>query len=239
MLNFRDVARNKSPRWLTGYWGERFIYSLIVQLDAIGDGLIDGVKARLPGFNVDALPLLARDRRLLRGPSESDDSFALRLRGWLDAHRRTGSPVALLSQLRAYLLPESPNVTIDLIANSGQKFSINTAGVISFASGSWDWDSHPELWSRFWIVIHASKWSTGSTWGSWTWGDGRAWGTNATPDEVAGVQSIVSEWTPPHARCVNVIVVTDETTWNAGTPPAGNWDRFANRSLGAAYWDGT
>lgn len=237
----RDAIRDTAPRWLQGTWGGRLLYSLALVLDGMGDALAAGLKMRFPGlYSTESLPLIGRERRIVRGPGETDGQFAARLRMWLDSHRRAGNPFALLEQLRAYLLPENPSIVLEVINRNGVRYLLSNSGEASVFTGeTWDWDNHPDQWSRFWVVLNNTKWDqSGITWGSATWGDGSAWGCDATPAEVTGVRNLVKAWTPPHAKCENVVVVFDAFGFSL-TPPDGTWDYHINRSPAAAYWGGT
>jgi hypothetical protein len=78
VITFQDAIRGRVPRWLLGHWGYRFLYSLAIQFDAIAHTAVAGMKAGWPGaYTVETLPLLGRQRRVLRGPKWSDAKYAV------------------------------------------------------------------------------------------------------------------------------------------------------------------
>jgi hypothetical protein len=244
LTTFRDTLRNSLPRWLQGdnavTRAGRLVYAFGVHLDAVADALVGGVKSRFPGvYSTETIPVIGRERRIIRGPFEGDDQYAARLRGAFDAHRRAGNPFALLEQLRAHLAPETPGVLVSVVNRNGTVYARDSSGAPSVTGGTWDWDATPELWSRFWVVLRATKWTDeGINSAPGVFGEAGTMGSTATVEEVAAVRSIVSQWTPPHAQCVNVIVVLDGAAWDADQPD-GDWDLWGNRNPAAVYWDGT
>lgn len=164
----------------------------------------------------DAIAYKGRDRGLDRGPTETDAQYLARLRDAWTAWEFAGTETAIISQLALI------GVTATIVEN-----------------GDWDWDGNTGAWARFWVLIESSPWS-GSTWqwGDGTrWGDGSTWGTTASVEEVETVRRIVRQWKPAHCFCDSIIVVVDPVTW-AAEQPDGTWGDWANRSLGAAYWNG-
>lgn len=143
------------PPWLRRIVGTQLLAGIGAILDEQVDRLADGVKLRFPGVgDASALPYLGRDRRIRRGITEGDASYASRLRQWLDAHRIRGGPYALLEQLRAFWLSDF-NVRIDVVyRNYNRRFWIGTDGVITgdFITG-WGGDDGP--WARtFHVFFH-------------------------------------------------------------------------------------
>jgi hypothetical protein len=55
---------------------------------------------------------IARDRRILLFPGESNASKIERLRRWRSAHRAAGLPAGILAQSAAYWLPELPTMRV-------------------------------------------------------------------------------------------------------------------------------
>lgn len=216
MKTFRDYA-NKLPRWLQRYWGSRFIYALWIQTDAFIDALVAGVKMRFPGYySFESLPLIGRERRIQRGLSESDATYAARLPGWLDAHATRGGPYALLQQLFAFYAPN--NFPVRLIYRSGRYFDLATDGTITMGDQpSFSPDNMPSKWARWWLIF---QWPTPvpakRKWGAFKWGDGSTYGSGFTSADVYDLKLVPREWNAAHAQGALVIV---NGGWVYGFPP--------------------
>lgn len=256
VTTFRDTIRRISPPWLRRFWGERFLYTFGVHLDALGDALSAGIKMRFPNvYSNESLSILGRDRGIRRGPEESDASYSVRLEQWLETHRRSGNPYTLLRQIQGNLTPHL--VKLRIVNNAGAWYTLNEDGSVAYnePSGNWDWDGSSADFSRFWIIIYppADLWVRDGTWGDGdTWGsDGTTWGSTATPAEVATIRGIVAEWMAPHAQCKNIIVSFDaaafDPTDTAPPLPDGTWGNWSHNVGGvqvparddrAIYWDG-
>lgn len=237
---FRDAIREKSPWWLRGWLGERLLYAIAIQLDALMDALVAGVRLRFPGrYGYESLPLIATETRDVRGLDETDADFAGYLRTWRSRRRRRGNVLTLLERLRHYLIIRHSGVWFEVVYNNGTDFTFNNAAVFSRGSRAWDWDGQTSAWSRFWVIIHGANWVDEGTWGDpGTVGDGGTIGSDMTPEESEGIRSIIAFETPPHAKCVAVLVILDEAEW-AANQPDGTWDLRQNRhDVGILYLDG-
>lgn len=241
LLTFRDTIFSVVPRWLRGYWASRFLYAVNVQLDAVVDGVVAAVKLRHPGlYSFETLPLIGRQRRITRTPTETDAEYAARICTWRQVNGRRGNPFALMEQIQAHLAPDTVRVAV--VNNQGHRLEIETDGTPSVVGAtSWDWDGNTDKWSRCWVLIYDSSWVSDGDWGdAGTWGDSPTGtiGSDATQEEVARVRTLVNEWGSAHARIVHVVIVLDETAWEAAQPD-GDWDRYHNRNSSVAYWKGT
>ena len=125
------------------------------------------------GFeSLDALGLIGRDRRLLRGKHETAVQYALRARYWRDAWRGAGTPGSVLSALLAVLQPAPYRVRLvrgGVYTNEGYWWTLDSTGLRfqmtdkednhfgffwpadggpaeadATAAAAWDWDS--ESW---------------------------------------------------------------------------------------------
>lgn len=237
--------RRISPKWLQAYWGGRLIYSIALQLDALGDGVKFGVMLRFPNaYSPESLPLIGRERGILRGFDESDEAYGLRLRTWLDDHQRAGSPYILIRQVQGYLAPHV--VPARTVNDKGAWQTIGADGVKLYTlGGNWNWDGDESAQSRFWLILYppADLWVRDGVWGDGgLWGDGGTWGSTATIEQIETVQQIVAQWRPPHSFCMNIIVAFDPTAFDpsdtAPPLPDGDWNLAGNRDPRAIYWDG-
>lgn len=161
LQTYRDSIRKLSPPWLQNGLAERILYSLALQVDAFGDALAAGVKLRFPGlYSMESLPLIGRERRILRGRTEDDATYAARLPRWLIDHRRRGGPYALLAQLYAYYSP-SP-FPVKLVYASGRRYSMDVNGVVTRDDIVWAPDSLTTLWARWWLFFETDAFGTPS-----------------------------------------------------------------------------
>lgn len=251
---FRTVFYALAPSWLTTDDGERVLYNLGLIEDMWMERLRQGLNARFPSrAPSDALAVIGRDRRIVKGYVESDEIYASRLIRAIDDWKTAGNPFALMQQVAAY----SGVTMMRTVDNSGNWYQLNN-GVAEFSLNldNWDWDGSTESWGRFWLILYSESgpWERDGTWGDGDlWGDdGTTWGSTASPEEVGSIRGIVRDWKPAHARCMNIIVCFDEDylapAEGAGDLPDGTWGHWSKNEGGvqvpareshAIYWDGT
>lgn len=264
MASFLTLRRYLAPRWLTEGEGELAGYALDLVKNAFMRRVELGAYARIPQNDPtgattappDALEAMGRDRRVVRGMNESAQSYAARLRLWLDDRKRAGNPFALLQKLAEYTGPGPRFRTVDARGNWYTRGPDGSeSAVLRQENWNWDGDDTATRWSRFWVILYPL--------GLWTpsahaWGDatGPGWGADKTGslgstaphDAVATVRFIVNDWKPAGTRCVNIIVAFDPDSFDPGSPePDGLWHRWSKNVNGmqvparlatARYWDG-
>lgn len=241
--------------------GAPLLYTFGRLARSVRDRARDGLAARFPGgakrygqrFDPapdDALSLISRDRKIVRGIDEEPEAFALRLIAWLDDHRNRGNAYALMRQVRGYC---NAAVRVRTVDARGNWYTLDRDGSRSFvpAAGNWNWDdADASRWARFWVIIYPTAdglpWTEGPTWGEagLTWGEAtRTWGSTATPQQVADVRRIVRDWKPAGTRCEHIIIAFDDASFapdgSNGDLPAGTWARATERLATARYWRGT
>lgn len=265
--SFRQLRKFLGPRWLVSDDDESELvgYSLDLLKDAFMQRLFLGHLARFPETApADALVALGRDRKVIRGIDETTASYVARLLLWLDDRERAGNPFMLLQKLAEYTGPLPSFRTVDARGNWYSRAADGTES-FSLAQANWNWDDRPlaadgrQRWSRFWVIIYPNGlWSESA----YDWGDaaGPGWGestltlgSTATPDHVAAIRHLVSDWKPAGTRCVNIIVAFDAASFpptagvNDAGMPAGLWERWSKNVAGtqvsarlstARYWDG-
>lgn len=267
-LPFRLLRKFLGPKWLTTEGdGELIGYSLDLMRDAFVERLRLGHLARFPqnGPNgetapPDALAAIGRDRRVIRGLSETDQGYALRLLAWLDDRKTGGNPFALLQKLAEYVGTDAGFVfkTVDVNGNWFVRAADGTRTVY-LRQGNWDWDGDFTglKWARYWVVIHPGPaWTVGDNYGDAgiKWGERPGtWGSNVSAGEVQTIRAIVGDWNAGHAHCINIIVAFDPTSFDPtaalhGTGlPDGLWEHWSKNVGGvqvparlatARYWDG-
>lgn len=257
---FRSIRRAIAVRWLTDDEGELVGYALGLLEDAFIMRLRLGLLARFPVTAPDdALAALGRDRRVIRGISETRASYVERLIRWLDDRKRQGNPFALMQKLAEYTGPLCSFRTVDVRGNWYSRAANGTESVV-FDSGTWVWDEvgpSSSRWSRFWVIIYPNGlWTQGPlTWGdpdTQAWGEagpGATWGSTALADHVASIRYIVNDWKNGGTRCVNIILAFDPASFDPAAPePDGLWEHWSKtvdgvrvpaRLATARYWDGS
>lgn len=229
-ITFRDTLNKIVPPWLQHTNGVRLLYSIGIQLDAMGDSLVAGVKLRFPNlYSAETLPLLGRERRIRHGRTEVDASYATRLRRWLTDHQRRGGPYALLAQLFAHYAPN--NFAINLIYRSGRRYRMDTAGNVIRDDITFDPDAEPAKWARWWLDyvwpggLTPAVWGSGRTYGT-PQPPGHVWGVNGlTYDDVIDLRIVPKEWNAAHCFGRIILRSGNGRLWNY--PPrvwgAGTW----------------
>jgi hypothetical protein len=260
---FRQIRTRIAPRWLTDGAGGLVGYALDIVKDAFVERVRLGLLARFPenGPNgetapEDALYLMGRDRRVVRGIAETDASYAARLKLWLDDRRRQGNPFMLMQKLAEYFGPLKMR-TVDA---RGNWYTRDTDGTETslLKQENWDWDGSAigERWSRFWVIVYpnglwidnSDNWGT-DTWNGADWGDAsETWGSTADLEVVQTTRAIVSDWMPAGTRCVNIIIALDNASFDPTAPePDGLWEGYSKNVAGvqvrarlstARYWAG-
>ena len=247
-MGFRESIVAISPPWLQGAVGGALQYTNGIALDALGNWMIEGVKASMPGIGTpDALVYLGRDRNIDRGPLETDAAYASRLSAAFDTWSTAGSPTTLLQQFRAYFSP-STATPLRLVSNAATWHTINlTTSVVTRTptAGNWTWDALASTaWFRGWLIIDSSAgpW-TADYWSSTdssVWGDGGTWGSSASYAEVSQMQSLLDKWRPANVAA-QIIVVFSSTilrpTDTSPPNPSGTSDTPLWRTgINAIFW---
>jgi hypothetical protein len=263
-LTIRDLVRTIVPWWMQQTNGYAYLYSIAQVADLLVQQAVESARLGFPSHcQEEALPYHGRDRGLRRGPLEPRASFSTRLKAWRTTAKKIGTAAAILRSVQTHFIGwplGTPQVR--LVTNTGTWFTIDPGGditrVVSLPNPSnWDWDSHPELWDRFWIIIYASEvgWDRDGTWGDGElWGNdgGSTIGSTATPDDVLAIRQLVADAQGADALCVSIIISFDDAAFwpdSSGTLPDGLWknhgkydgsgNRVVARSEDALYWDGT
>lgn len=229
-MSFRDLVQTIAPPWLQRHYGERMLYSLTLQVDAIAEAAREGVRARAPGSPQqpsDALIQIGRDRVLVRGRYESDAVYSVRLQRAFASWARAASLEGLMRQLQALLLDQdTPVRAVTWWALWGSIPSWD--GAVSYEWGlqrAWHWGwPNPGLdvpaywdWGQVYVILYPAAGS--GQWAQATLGSGLvlgsgAWSVGITepPDVVQAARLVANQWRSATTR-VRVIV-----SWDAGWP---------------------
>lgn len=198
---YRQQGSDLSPPWLAGPTGERLVFSLSIQLDALAEYLRLGVLQRMPGqCRPEALPAIGADRHLLRGQQETDEAYTFRLQNAWQTWKRAGTPKAVLDQIASYYSPSPPVVryVVNGFDDSGTWADWWTLanGVFSYqrvSPSNWDWDgTYPT--GRFWIIVYVQTllaWQVGD---GHVVGGGQSVGFEGDGKFVADLRSLIGVW---------------------------------------------
>lgn len=256
LSTFRNLGYRLIPNWAHGGNLFRVLYAIWIIVDALGDMLLAAVKIRFPGYySNESLPRLSSERMIYQGPNESPSSFAARLATWWDVAKHSAMFLTMAQQIQAYCLPGLYRV--EIVQNNGLRYTLGADGSWTIDQTTWNWDGDTMKWSRFWVLL--SNTSLGVTGydatienASLTIGafnaqpDGRDVGsdtpflnydTSPVPDHRE-IRRIMEVHRAPHACCDLILLLLGHDNFWA-SPPAGNWDRWKNRSSLALYWEGT
>lgn len=266
---FRDSFLAYTPVWLQNRQdyvsgalknaAARLLFSMIFPLDVAVQTILEGLKAAWPGVGTpSALPIIAQGRALLRGETESDASFSLRLVNWLFTWSQNNSfpNEQLARQIQAYL-GNTPLVRI--VDRAGQWTTVDATGVATEATAAWNWDgvSNPEraqLWSDLWIIIYPCEWTQAPTILTRSTGyphdQGFGVGHLVQRTAVDAILSLVALWRDAHTTVRGIVWSYDTTLCVPGgsNNPDGTWGvesklsggrggtRVPARSPNARYW---
>ncbi len=228
--SFRASLRAIVPDFLLDVVNDSLGFAQMVTLDAIGDWLYYGVKARYPAYAPpDALGHIGNDQGIDRGPAQSDDGYRVQLRQAWDTWANAGGARTILAQLAAYFVNVA-TPPLRAVSNSAVWHEYNWATgrtTKTVVGTNWDWDGLARWW-RGWVIID-------STDGPWTikrwgdggdYGDGGTWGSSATVDEWTSLKKIVGKWKPANVAA-RIILTFDPSALlrtNAAPPnPDGDY----------------
>lgn len=266
MPSLREAMLTFAPSWLQTDDGEKLLTVIGALLDAQMEWTHNGIFARFPRYrSTDTLAEIGHDRRIPRGAFEDNDTYAERLRRWLDLWLYAGNPFAILGMIQAYLAPYE--VPMRLVNDRGSWYTLLPDGTREWllAEGNWDWSSlssnHPTpSWSRFWVILYPPHelWSRGplvddaELWDGAVDSPGYTIGTTAKPEQVASILQIIKLFKDAKSRCQNVIISFDPDAFaptdTAPPNPDGWWgnasrvvsgERVPTRLEDAEYWYGT
>lgn len=151
-LLYEQWILTKVPPWLRRATGGVVLSSIGEVMDSMIDRLGLAVQLRFPGTDESSLAVVGRERRIVRGPSESALAYAARVRQWRPAHRHRGSVYALLEQWHAYNA-DAPR-RIDVVYNSGTRYVMESDGTITRdILPDWTGDGTGR-WARAWCFLY-------------------------------------------------------------------------------------
>jgi hypothetical protein len=251
-ISFRETLRSICPPWLLGRISGGLGYAIGLVTDAMAESVRMGVRASAPDYALpDSIGLIGNEVQIDRGPTESLELYAPRLKGSINAHKRAGSAGQLLRELRAWFAPTFPGLSC--VSDRGVWHVIDpTTAVVTktiVSPSNWKFDPYAfgvaaagtQRWWRLWVIIDGGPW-TQTVWGSSTWGSG-TWGSTATVAEASALQRIVARW---RTRGVQVFIIVNFTPGlfdvaNAPGSPMPNGDmhlEVTRMARAASFWKG-
>ncbi len=110
----RHILRELCPPWLRGPQAYSFLNEGIFTIYDIDAELWwQALLARFPSYcPADALSYLATDRRIIRGPEESEAATRARLLAWMVEAVLSGLPLGWLIAMQAFGAPDYPKVRV-------------------------------------------------------------------------------------------------------------------------------
>lgn len=194
----------------------RFIGALALMADGLVQGVVEAVKARSLFIGPDdALPRAGRDSSLPRYPKETPAQHRARLVKRWDDWPFAGTEQGMLSQF----------LGLQALAELEE-------------NADWNWDGDAANWSRFWITIpQPNPWHPDVTWDgdSSLWDDPGLWdSSDMTIEDAQALRGIPRRFKPAHVKGVYIIVIFDNTAWNADLPD-GTWGNPLNWNTAAMY----
>lgn len=249
----RDLLARVVPWWLSDRTqtgpgvnvGWTVLWTMTSSLDQAIEHCLQSLEAAWPGIGTsDALAIIARDRSMLQGRSETTPEFVARLGEWLDRARQLGSMLSVARAVHEYLRGK-PRVRV--VDRAGQWLTVNEDGSVETREPdptTWDWDSvsHPERaghWWNLWVIVDPPS-DAGAGEGEWpdsgTWGDGELWGGtlgfghDSEVEEYDAIMSLLEQHRSFHTFIRCVIFTDDAAALDPDDPmtlPDGTWGSWS------------
>ena len=226
-MSFRDLIGTIAPPWLQRQWGERYLYTAGLELDAIAEAARQGVRARAPGAPgtpSDALVQIGRDRVIVRGGEESEAGYSQRLSRAFDSWSRAASLEGILRQLQGLLRDESTKAKAITYWGTWATIPAWDAAVEYLAgyqsAWTWGWQWLPPSeggiaywdWAQVYAIVYpaAGQWTQPTFGAGLLLGASGPWclGVGAPYEEAQALRTVADQWRSAATR-VRVIVSYD------------------------------
>jgi len=237
---FADRVRDFIPAWMARPIGFRFLLSMVLLADVGVQMLLEGLAAKFPGVGTPtALPYLGRSRGLIRGMSESDDSFAARLIQWIDRWRVAGGQRAIARAIQEYCTGAPQVRVVNRLGVMTTALAAGAGFVAQDVTWNWDGTSHPirsagDYWSELWIVVYSPPWAVSGPMGTNTPVDCGI-GQLVPRRDVDAIKGLLETWKSAGAYVRAIVWCYDATLFDPSSPltmPDGTWGDWAfNGSL--------
>lgn len=248
-MAIREKVEAMSPRWLRNFVAVRVMYVIGLHVDRLLEKMFQAQIAHQPGMGTNtALPALGQARLIPRGATETDTSYAGRLRtSWDDWGFAGANRGVLLTTLGALLalMPDALTVSVTPDGTmgvwdsffSGDPFTDTTlTGAPShFVGLDWNWDG-TKTWWRVFLVIYSvapnAVWTSPPAWGSGlSWGNGFAWGCSQTNAVGTAINASLKNWRAGHGWMQWWIVSFDANLFRPNNRPDGTWGNWGKVAI--------
>lgn len=223
---FRSRFASFLPTWLKGFYALRLFWAIALHFDAVVEMAVRAIKLRYPNvYSNETLPLLSRERKMIRGKYETDEQYGERLDQAWQAHSLRGGPYALLEQVWFHYRPNNFEAT--LIYPGGAEFVLHVDGTIARSNVYLGTELAPDQWANWYLVL---AWPTDiADDGTWDgddaiWDDGGVWDysiDDLSAAEVDDLRAVPTAWNAEHCFGHVVLLGPSVELWDF---PDGTWD---------------
>ena len=215
-MKYFEYELELAPPWLAGAIAEKWhqVHGLVK--DAVVEGAVSAIKARLLKQGPDdALSYAGTDRRIERVPGEPPTSYRARLLKAFEMWRLAGTKKAVVEALKV----------------------VGFSSVVVLENKDWSASADPSAWWLFWVQLFPPMPISPS---GWSLGDGTrlgekplGFGSAADLPMLDLVRRIVRKWKAAHAICASLVFVF------SGKLVGSGWHVGDGTTLGgdAAYLD--
>lgn len=201
---YLEHSEETGPAW--GSYYQEFRAAIAQTADVVAEGIAQATLQRFPRLCAeDGLGIVARERGIVRGLSESLASWRERVRNAFTRYEYAGTRKAI----------------VDAFADVG------LPGVKVFTDSESSWDTYSgTMPNRFWVVFPAGTHSfpDPARWGSGTYNQIGVYASSMTPAQKAFYCSLVDKWKPAHAYFMGFVIVFSGTVYgSAGLYGSGTY----------------
>lgn len=222
-MPFEEYLPRSVPGWLRGPWGTKYFTAVGRRMDQVVQVLRDAATIKYPALApVDALPYIATERGLPRGPSETEGAHRARLDDawnlWAGDPIEGGgggSPLGMLRELKVAGIPVGPTGAT-IVQQNGRWWRLDASDDLEFGDlmncihrtdltgtvvsrPGWTFDGRDNFWSAFGIIFPSL----------------------ATPIEGATLNDIVEKWRPGNMLYIGAWVLDTGSDQTLGWPATG------------------
>jgi hypothetical protein len=176
MVQYGRRLLDMAPRWIRNGDGGKVLLALGAHVDRLADGIVYAAATQHPSQLGQNLALIGQDRGISRGPQESAESYAQRLRSWRAEHSRRGTGYGMLNQIRIAMGNNIPFTTLTY-RNGARWLLFPTGSIVRGSSSDRANDGPATAWARWWLTVN---------------------GTNLDAGVVQTIKTITQEWNAAH-----------------------------------------
>lgn len=223
----------------------RLLWVVSTVLDLLSARVLLGVLYTHPTQGPDdARAQIGRDRRVIRGPSESSAAYDVRLIRAVTDQKQKGSPAALLNQIAGYLTPFA--CVLRCVDASGNWVTRNADGTFNYShyyAANWNWDGHAvdvdvaDAWARFWVIIYPGATglcaNSGQIDGTGPIDEpGATIETTLTADQCTSIANLMLDWRPLGVSPQWFVIAFDDASFSPTSPEPDGWWEYPGKQSG-------